>query len=98
MHNGFIEEINKAALSANDDKRIQSIDSIENYEYRTSKDSICKKENTKCNNMMKQCKIWLTLMMLQKKTGKTIIQMSRKFLITHTENWRFWIWKIKLII
>ena len=91
MHNGFIEEINKAALSANDDKRIQSIDSIENYEYRTSKDSICEKENIKC-------KIWLTLMMLQKKTGKTIIQMGRKFLITHTENWRFWIWKIKLII
>ena len=28
-HNVFIEKVNKTALSANDDKRIQSIDSIE---------------------------------------------------------------------
>ena len=28
-HNNFTEEINKTALSSNDDKRIQSIDSIE---------------------------------------------------------------------
>ena len=30
-HNVFIEEINKIALSLNDDKRMQSIDSIETY-------------------------------------------------------------------
>ena len=30
-HNVFTEEINKIALSSNDDKRIQSIDSIEAY-------------------------------------------------------------------
>ena len=30
-HNVFTEEVNKIALSANDDKRIQSIDSIEIY-------------------------------------------------------------------
>ena len=30
-HNVFTEEINKIALSSNDDKRIQSIDSIETY-------------------------------------------------------------------
>ena len=30
-HNIFNEEINKIALSSNDDKRIQSIDSIEMY-------------------------------------------------------------------
>ena len=38
-HNVFTEEINKIALSSNDDKRMQSIDSIE-----TSKDLICKKK------------------------------------------------------
>ena len=30
-HNIFTEEINKIALSSNNDKRIQSIDSIETY-------------------------------------------------------------------
>ena len=30
-HNIFTEEINRIALSSNDDKKIQSIDSIETY-------------------------------------------------------------------
>ena len=42
--NGFTEEINRIALNSNDDKRMQSIDSIETYRYGTSKDLICKKE------------------------------------------------------
>ena len=36
-HNVFTEEVNKIALSPNDDKGIQSIDLIETYAYRTSK-------------------------------------------------------------
>ena len=36
--NFFTEETNKIVLSSNDDKRMQSIDSIETYAYRTSKD------------------------------------------------------------
>ena len=43
------------ALSANDDKIIQSIDSTEAYAYGTSKDLLCKKE-IKCNNIKKQYK------------------------------------------
>ena len=34
-HYVFNEEITKIALSSNDDKRIQSIDSIETYAYGT---------------------------------------------------------------
>ena len=82
--NVFTEEVNKIALNVNDDKRIQSIDSVETYVYGTCKNWICKKEKTKCNNIIKQCKKWLTLMMLQKKT-KIIIQVGNKFLITHVE-------------
>ena len=37
-HNVFAEEINKIALSSNDDKRMQSIDPKETYEHRTGKD------------------------------------------------------------
>ena len=49
----FTEKINKIALSSNDDKRIQSIDSIETCAYRTSKDLVRKKEEIKCNNTIK---------------------------------------------
>ena len=35
-HNVFTEEINKTTLSSNDDKRIQSVDSIETYAYGMS--------------------------------------------------------------
>ena len=49
----FTEEINKTALSSNDDKRMQSIDSIEVYAYGTSKDLVSEKEDIKCNNIIK---------------------------------------------
>ena len=43
-YNVFTENINKIALSSNDDKRIQSIDSIETYAHGISKDLTWKKE------------------------------------------------------
>ena len=43
-HNVFTEEINKIALSSNDDKRMQSIDLIETYAYGMSKDQVSEKE------------------------------------------------------
>ena len=43
-HNFFIEEINKIDLSSNDDKRMQSNDSIETYAYGTSKDLVSQKK------------------------------------------------------
>ena len=55
-HNVFTEEINKIALSSNDDKRMQSIDSIETYSYRTNKYLVCKKEEIKSSNIIKQLK------------------------------------------
>ena len=65
-HNVFTEVIKKIALSSNEDKRMQSIDSIETYAYGTSKVLICKKEKIKRNNKtMQKC---LTLIILQKKT------------------------------
>ena len=36
-HNVFTEEVNKIALSRNDHKRMQSIDSIETYAYEQAK-------------------------------------------------------------
>ena len=42
-YNLFTKEVNNIALSANDDKRIQSIVSIETYPYWTTKNLLCKK-------------------------------------------------------
>ena len=51
-HYVFIENVNKTALSANNDKRIKSVDSIKTYAYGTNeeimqKDEITQKEDIK---------------------------------------------------
>ena len=52
-HN-FFNLINKIALSLNDDKRMQSIDSMETYAYGTRKDLVNKKKKEiKCSNIIK---------------------------------------------
>ena len=51
-------------LSWNDDKRMESIDSIETYAYGTSKNLVSEKEEIKCSNIIKRYKKWLTLITL----------------------------------
>ena len=46
----------KIALSSNDDKRMQSIGSIETYVYGTNKDLVSEKEEIKCNSIIKPYK------------------------------------------
>ena len=41
-HNVYTEEINKIALSSNDDKRLQTFDRITSYPYGTSAGKVCK--------------------------------------------------------
>ena len=43
-HDVYTEEINKIALSSNDDKRLQTFDRITSYPYGTSAGKICKTE------------------------------------------------------
>ena len=64
-HNVFTEEVNKIALSANNDKRIQSANSIETYLYGTRENLVRIKEMIKCNNRIQR---WLALIILQNKT------------------------------
>ena len=54
----------------NNGKRIQLIDSIETYAYGTGKYLVSEKEEINGNNIRKQCKDRLTLMILQKKPIK----------------------------
>ena len=50
-HNLYTEEINKVALSSNDDKRLQTFDRITPYPYGASVGKICKTELLKYLNM-----------------------------------------------
>ena len=43
-HDVYTEEINKIALSSNDDKRLQTFDRITSYPYRASGGKVCKTE------------------------------------------------------
>ena len=43
-HDVYTEEINKIALSSNDDKRLQTFDRITSYPYETSASKVCKTE------------------------------------------------------
>ena len=52
--NVFTEGINEIALSLNDDKRIQSIHSIETHTYGATKDLVNEKDKIECNNIIKQ--------------------------------------------
>ena len=52
-HVCLTEETNKIALSSGNDKRMQSIDSIETNAYRTRKDLVIEREEIKCKNIIK---------------------------------------------
>ena len=43
-HNVYTEEINKIALSSNDDKRLQTSDRITTYPYGTNAFKVCESE------------------------------------------------------
>ena len=43
-HDNYAEEVNKIALSSNDNKKIQTFDGITTYPYRTNAFKVCKSE------------------------------------------------------
>ena len=65
-HNVYTEEINKIALSNNDDKRLQTFDRITSYAYGTSVGKECK------NKLQSKYKR-LILMVIQMKIKRNII-------------------------
>ena len=51
-HNVYTEQINKIALSSNDDKRLQTFDKITTYPYGTNAFKVCESEmlsKIRCN-------------------------------------------------
>ena len=75
----YTEEVNKIALSSNDDKRLQTFDKIISYPYGTSTGRVCKTELLrKVNTKL------LVLMSILMKTKQSIIQSGHIFQIIHT--------------
>ena len=77
-HNVYTEEINKIALSSNDDKRLQTFDKITTYPYGTNAFKVCESE------MLSKYKRSI-LMITRMKTKHSIIQSGHIFQIIHTE-------------
>ena len=44
LHNVYTEEVNKIAISSNDDKRLQTFDRVTTYPYGTNAYKVCEKE------------------------------------------------------
>ena len=51
-HNVYTEEINKIALSSNDDKRLQTSDRIKTYPYGKNAFKVCESEMLKCKTLI----------------------------------------------
>ena len=79
-HDVYTEEVNKIALSNNDDKRFQTFDEITTYPYGTSAGKVCKAELLSKVNIK-----LLILMSILMKTKQSIIQSGHIFQIIHIE-------------
>ena len=51
-HDVYAEEVNKTALSSNDDKRFQTYDKITTYPYGTNAFKVCESEMLKCKRLI----------------------------------------------
>ena len=75
-HNVYTEQINKIALSNIDDKRLQTLDKITTYQYRTNASKVCESE------MLSKYKS-LILMIMRMKT-KQSINLKGPYIPDHT--------------
>ena len=65
-HNLYLEQINKTALSSNDDRRLQIFDKMTTHPHGTNAFKVCESE------MLSKYKWWI-LMIIQMKTKQNII-------------------------
>ena len=79
-HDVYTEEINKIAISSNDDKGLQTFHRITSYPYGTSDGKVCKTELLSKANIKQ-----LILMIILMKIKQNTIQSGHIFQIIDTE-------------
>ena len=79
-YNVYTEEVNKIALSSNDDQRLQAFDRITSYPYGTSAGKVCKTEMLSKVNIK-----WLIFIIILMKIKQNIIQSGHIVKIIDTE-------------
>ena len=101
-HNVYTEEVNKIALSSNDDKRIHTFDKVTTYSYGTNVFAACKNEmllknKAMCNQVKKRLETddYLSALMDHSKNLRRNIGIyndklksinSKLSMVTHTSN------------
>ena len=74
-HRVYTEEVNKIALSSNDDKRLQTFDWITTYPYRTPAIKVCELDillNEKAKRLLCTIDLWI---ICNKMCHKTLVKM-----------------------
>ena len=83
-HNVYKEEINKIALSSNDDKRLQTSDRIKTYPYGTNTFKVCESEML----LVKRFILWKTIIKINTKMIKFDNYVNEKK-TRHNRNWPY---------
>ena len=83
-HKVYTEEINKIALSSNDDKRLQTSDRIKTYPYGTNAFKVCESEML----LVKRFILWKTIIKINTKMIKFDNYVSEKK-TRHNRNWPY---------
>ena len=73
-HNVYTEQINKIALSSNDDKRLQTFDKITTYPYGTKAFKVCESEMIAVKNTYEKKK-WINLITINQDKGIFIMPL-----------------------
>ena len=85
----YTEDVNKIALSSNDDKRLQTFNMIETYPYGTIAFKVREKEMLTVKDLFlknyNEISKWSTLMITLMKIKLNIIKIDHMFQVIHTE-------------
>ena len=88
-HDVYTEEVNKSALSANDDKRLQTYDKITTYPYGTNAFKVCESEMLTVKDLFLKKLQWNIKMInfddYVNENKPYIIKIGHIFQIIHTE-------------
>ena len=74
LHNVYTEEVNKIAISSNDDKRLQTFDKITTYPYGTNAFKVCESEMIAVKNTYEKKK-WINLITINQDKGIFIMPL-----------------------